>query len=378
MTRILSREGAIWLGVAFVIGFCGWFKNINLMLLMAEVMAAMIVVNYWFARRQVRRVEAKRLTSPPAFAGETFRHAAEVCNPSISPVTVSVHSTAAKHQSNWFVPQLPPGESRKMIAEWRFEARGIYFTPPLVVRSGDPFGLIRYDRPVGDGHEFVILPRLGQVDLSGLRRWLIRTGAGDARTRRPVRRPGIHHADVRGVRPYRPGDQLRDIHWRTTARRDELTVREYDSTEPLDLIVVLDPWLPATSTNASKERFEWAVTMIASIAWAWAEADESAHVTLVIPGGDPPVRTIPSTRLAMRHALVPLARIRGSEESRPIPAGIFRRESNRCARLLVTSRPQSPMLGELRQSTGVPFVPLDPTMDPVWFLPPQPEARLAH
>lgn len=370
MTRMLSREGAVWLAVAAVIGFCGWYKNINVLLLMAYVMASMIAVNYWFARRQVGRVSARRLATPPAFAGETFTHSAEIANPSLSTVTCFVQSQAERRLAHWFVPQLPPGESRTLVAEWRFDRRGVYDVPPLAVKSGDPFGLIRYRDERGDPARVVILPAVGQVDLGGLRRWLIRTGAGDARVRRPVRRPGLDHADVRGIRPYRPGDSIRDIHWRTSARRDELVVRDYDATEPLDLILVLDAWLPAAATEPARERLEWAIAAAASVCWAWATTGETATVTLVVPNGSPAVQTVAASRRAMRPALAPLAALAGCEEMPPFPPGAFRTRTNRCVRLLVSSRQQSPILGDLRRAAGVPFVTFDPTMEPSWYRPP--------
>jgi uncharacterized protein (DUF58 family) len=378
MTRLLSREGVIWLAVAVVIGFCGWYKNINIMLFLAYVMIALIAVNYWFARRQVYRVRAKRIDTPPAFAGESFSHSAEVINSSLSPVTVIVQSRAADQLTQWFVPQIPPNETRQLVSEWRFDRRGCHDLPPLTVKSGDPFGLIRCHREMTAPGSIIILPPIGRVDWGGLRRWLIRTGAGDARTRRPIRKPGLHHADVRGIRPYRPGDQVRDIHWRTSARRDELAVREYDSTEPLDLILVLDPWLPEHASDASRERLEWAITITASVCWAWAKSGESANVTLVVPGVDPSVQTIVGTRGQMRNALIPLAKVKGQSTVTDLPVQAVRRKSNRCARLFVTSRQDSPVYHQLRSLTGLPYVPLDPSMDPVWYRPPLIGVTHAH
>lgn len=370
MTKLLSREGWIWLGVAFVIGFCGWYKNINLMLLMAYMMAGIVLVNYWFALRQVARVSAKRIDVLPAFSGETFTSTAEIKNNSLGSATVHISTELQQQKAFWFLPQLKPNDSRKTTSEWRVDQRGVFETTPLIARSGDPFGLIYCTKEVLESQKVVVLPKIGHADLHGLRRWLIRTGAGDANTRRPVRRPGLHYADVRGVRGYRPGDQIRDIHWRTSAKRDELTVREYDSAEPLDLILVLDPWLPANATSEQKERLEWAISAVATVCWAWAEADEIADVTLIIPGVSQPVQTIPGTKDKIRKALSPLAEVAGSETFPALPADAFRRRSNRCARLLITTRQNSPMIQLVRSQSGVPFVPFDPTIQTSWYKPP--------
>jgi uncharacterized protein (DUF58 family) len=369
-TLRVSREGYVWLAVVVVLGFCGWYKNINMLLLMSYVMIALMMVNAILAWRQVALVNAVRLPSMPAFAGETFAVAADITNPHIRPVSVQVKSESADRTTWWFIPQLRAGETRRAVAERVVLKRGRTTSPPLEIQSGDPFGLIHYRRAVGPEGELVILPAVGRVDLTGLRRWLIRTGAGDAKTRRPVRRPGLHHADVRGVRPYRPGDGLKEIHWRTTARRNELVVREYDSTEPLDLILVLDAWQPIATSPDGLKNLEWAVSLTASICWAWAQADEAANLTLVVPGGSPEIQTIRVDRNRVRKALIPLASVRGSPMPPEISAGAVRIRSNRCARMVVSTRPNSPVCGQLRGGSGVPFVPVDASSAPVWYRPP--------
>ena len=67
----LTSEGVAWLGAAFVLGGVGWFKSINLVLILAYLMAALLCLNGWLARRQGRRITAARTAHPPVFAGET-------------------------------------------------------------------------------------------------------------------------------------------------------------------------------------------------------------------------------------------------------------------------------------------------------------------
>jgi uncharacterized protein (DUF58 family) len=359
---IFPREGQLWIVLAVVLAGSGWYKNVNLLLLLAYVMLGLVILNGWQARRCVRRVRAARRPPGLPFAGEMVPVAAELVNTADRAVTVEVRSINPAHSVRWFAPDLRPGEARRLTADWRYPARGRFELPPLTVLSGYPFGLVGYRAEAGAVGPLVVLPAVGEVDLMRLRRWLIRTGAGDAKTRRPVRRAGTHHADVRGVRGYRPGDSPRDVHWRTTARRNELMVREYDSTEPLDLILVLDP----TPSPA----FQWAVTLAASIAWAWANADETADVTLVVPGSSMPVRTVRGTPGFVRELLVPLADV-GPAANASIPAGAGSRASNRCARIVVGGGSPASLASALRGRFGIPFVPVGPADRPPWFTPPK-------
>lgn len=367
-TRLsLPREGAAWLGISFVIGFIGWYKNINLMLLMAYLMMGLVAVNGWLALRQVRRLHARRIPVPPAFAGEMFCIPAEATNTLPRPVNIELLTESPVHQSLWFLPRLRPAETRRAAVDWKVNHRGVVKLSPIIIRSADPFGLIRAARPLGDAAEVVILPRIGQIDLGSLRRWLIRLGAGDAQTRRPVRRPGLHHADVRGVRGYRPGDSRREVHWRTTARIGELMVREYDSTEPLDLILVFDAYQPESGSPA---RFEQAVSLAASIAWTWAKEGTTAEVSLIVAGETVAERTVTATRFPMRHALAPLASVVPTCRVPDLSVHSLRNRSNRSARIVVSAVPDSPTVARLRHTTGLPYVPVDVTMTPFWYTPP--------
>jgi uncharacterized protein (DUF58 family) len=293
-----------------------------------------------------------------------------VTNTGNRPLDVSVSEQSAVHTASFFVPSLDPGETRRVFAEFTGTARGRYRVSPLVAEAGFPFGILRVAKILAGGDELVLLPAIGTVDPGGMRRWLIRTGAGEANSRRPVHRQSNHHADVRGVRPYRHGDSPRDIHWRTTARRNTLMVREYDSTEPLDLILVVEPWLPATATAADDDRLEAALSLAASMFWTWCHGEEAPEATLILAG---PAGGACSGRAGdafARQALTLLAAAEGFPDARSVPGKALRKRSNRCARVLVSSRPATPFAAELRARAGVPFLTLDPVGPIAWYTPP--------
>jgi uncharacterized protein (DUF58 family) len=78
-----------------------------------------------------------------------------------------------------------------------------------------------------------------------------------------VRRRGWRHeaaqADFHGLRPFRPGDSPRWIHWRTSARRGELMVREFEDVPGDDIVLVLAPGVD----------LEPAIAAAATIVWEW-------------------------------------------------------------------------------------------------------------
>ncbi len=139
------------------------------------------------------------------------------------------------------------------------ELRGRYRVGPLTVRLMDPFGLCELPRAFTSTDTLVVTPQivaLPSVALSG--EW---GGAGHS-TARSV---ATHGDDDVATREYRHGDDLRRIHWRTTARRGELTVRREEQPWQSRGAVLLDTRLVAHRGDGPTSSLEWAVSAAASI-----------------------------------------------------------------------------------------------------------------
>lgn len=362
----LTFEGMAWLAAAMLLGTVGWIKSINLVLLLAYLMAILLVINGLLAWLQVRRVAAAREPDPPPFAREETTVRVTARNRGKRPATVSVEHHAGERPTGWLVHRLPPGASTACKTRRTFATRG-RFPSALRIASGFPFGLVRYEQPVAAG-EFDVLPAPGEVEADGLRAWLLRQVGGDGRARKVLRRVTTEQADVRGVRPYRPGDPIRSIHWRSSARRGELMVREYDAAPSPELILVVEPWLPVKKTVGDLARLEAALSMAVSIARSWSSSF-GTRVTVVIAGEAGPAAS-GATDLSLREALAPLAATQGGVAFEPPAPVLFERTLARTARLLISSRRNSPFATALYRSTNRPFLAVSPGDLPTWYHPP--------
>src|SRR5262249_46220176 len=98
-------------------------------------------------------------------------------------------------------------------------------------------------------------------------------------------RGGRRHASARtefhALRAFRSGDSPRWIHWRTSARRGELMVREFEAPPTDDLIIVLDPYAPGGPPQDAD--LEAAVSLVATICWARCR-QKGDRLALVITG----------------------------------------------------------------------------------------------
>jgi uncharacterized protein (DUF58 family) len=137
--------------------------------------------------------------------------------------------------------------------------RGVHTLGPLVARVTDPFGLAEFGRELAGHTRLVVVPAV--AGLAGLPPATSR-GAGDEGAGRLRLGQG---EDDAVVRPYRHGDDLRKVHWRSTARRDELMVRVEERPWRGGTTVMLDRRANAHRGAGPASSLEWAVSMAASM-----------------------------------------------------------------------------------------------------------------
>ena len=155
------------------------------------------------------------------------------------------------------------------IHEYRveFRRRGYHPLGPLLVETGDLFGLHRKFRIATVPQFFLVLPRL--VPLSG-GRIASRRHSGDV----PVLRHLFEDPTrIAGVRPYVPGDPFHRIHWKATARTGEIHSRVFEHSCTSGALFLLDFGRGAWGRPASGEL---AVTAVASFARALMEKGQPA------------------------------------------------------------------------------------------------------
>lgn len=219
----------------FMVGiFTGkaYFFNVGYMLL------GVIIVSYiwsWFSVRWIsitRKTRARR-----AQVGRTFEETFIVKNRSIIPklwVEVEDQSDLPDHRASRVVPSLGPGGQHDWSLQTRCVARGEFRLGPMVLMSGDPFGLFTARRFINATSRVVIYPtmvKLSHVDLP-----MGMLSGGEAQRQRS------HYitTNAAGVRDYVMGDSMNRVHWRTTARRDQLTVKEFEIDPLVDIWMFAD------------------------------------------------------------------------------------------------------------------------------------------
>lgn len=233
--------------------------------------------------RSERSLSAARIP-----AGDTVQVRIRINNESRVPSGVLLAEdtlpTAFGGRPRFVVDRLRPLGGVTVDYPIRCELRGRYRVGPLTVRLRDPFGLSERTRAFQAGDDLVVTPvvvPLPAVPLAG--EW---AGLGDT-TRRSVATAG---EDDAATREYRLGDDLRRVHWRSTARRGELMVRREEQPWASRAALLLDTRAAAHAGSGSASSLEWAVSAAASVGSHLDEADFGLR--LVFDGGGSLTSTI--------------------------------------------------------------------------------------
>jgi uncharacterized protein (DUF58 family) len=186
---------------------------------------------------------------------------------------VAIEGSSDSAATRCLVPALAPGGMAEVRYDLPTERRGTRPVGPLVVSVGDPFGMVERRVEVAGTARLVVHPRIHPVlALPGSPTREARHGSTS-----PARAP--RGDDFFALREYEVGDDLRRVHWRSTARQGDLMLRQDELRFGEVATILLD-------TRAAAHRgdsFERALEVAASVAAALVE--DRRRLRFVTTGG---------------------------------------------------------------------------------------------
>ena len=266
--RFLTPAGrsVLLLGVsAFVIGIAAGFAELLLLGVLCAVVLAIALVVVRLPSRVVARIE---LRPTRTMSGETGAGVLGVTNVGTLPlvstvVEVEIDPRAQREPIALRVPPLSPSASS--VTEFVVPAlpRGLLRIGPARMRRTDPLGLAvsraTWARPV----DLFVRPRMVAVGALGV---------GYVRDLEGTPSDEISMSDLafHALREYVRGDDLRHVHWRSSARTGELHVRQYHDTRRSHVVVLVDD---RSAAYAGAAEFELAMSIAASVLMRFAQDD---------------------------------------------------------------------------------------------------------
>jgi uncharacterized protein (DUF58 family) len=261
----------------------------------------------------------------------------------------AAHDSAGEQRQQVRIRRLPPGGEATYRYELPTSRRGLLEVGPLTLERADPLGLARNRLATGETALLWVHPR-----------------------RHPARtvvagRPRHHHdgrsaddslrgsADLRDVRPYVVGDEVRHLHWKATARTGQLMVRDFVDPDQPRLTLLLDT---RTSTMPGPD-FEEAVEVAASVLFPASLAGHHCRL-LTSSGAD---LATPGGSLASRQLLDELCQVSQSDAGEGLVPGALIAGAAGGAAVLVTgprgtARELAPLLARYSSVTVLGIGPV--------------------
>ena len=257
----------------------GWHE----LLAMAIVFACMMVAAILLSLGNTSFTATIDVSSRRVTVSDTVKVDIRIDNPRRTPTTSARGDLPiGDNHERFSIPILAAGQSRQTTVEFTAVSRAVLPIGPLSIRKGDPFGLVRHEKKLVDQINVFIHPQT--VMLNTLNAGIPRDLEGQ-----PSGEIVDDDLDFYGLREYEPGDDVRNVHWLSSAKTGTLMIRQYEATRRTDTSMTLDV---NPQDYVSQEEFEMAVSVHASLGVQCLKQDRplqthagSAHDTPKFPMG---------------------------------------------------------------------------------------------
>jgi uncharacterized protein (DUF58 family) len=274
-----TREGRLIVILSVGVGFAGINTGNNLLYLLLGWLLSFIIASGILSEMTLKRLTVERRPPPRVFAGEPFLMEVMIRNhkPRRASYSIEVEDLAGSTplDKRCYFLKIPAGKAQRTSYRHTFVRRGLYTLTGYRIATKFPFALFRKARDVDAPLEVLVYPARVLVP-----RPAPRTQArGEATAHRTGRR-----GEFFGLREHRPGDDRRDVHWRSSARTGRLLVREYEDEHARSVVIGVDSALPEAARDAAQDgaitpeieaqiaSVERAISVAASLAAAYLEA----------------------------------------------------------------------------------------------------------
>lgn len=260
----ITRVGYLFIVLCIGIGIAGLNTGNNLLYLTFGMMLSFIILSGLLSNNTLNGV---RLT--PHFPKRVFARTAlpirfEIHNakrrfPSFA-ISVLPSNTDEIRTGGTFVLKIPPGSAETAVSRIEFARRGRQPLPDFRVETSYPFGLLRKYKVQGSEETSLVYPQIVPIrsDLGLENQYLgelLSGSRGDS-------------GNPYGIRDFKYGDPYRFIHWKSSAKRGELRLKEFENEKRVSIEIDLRLEADAPGTDAAPRAFarERAVSLAASLA----------------------------------------------------------------------------------------------------------------
>lgn len=381
---MLPREGMMYLLIMIVAFVASLIGRSNMLMLVFSIMAGPFIVNGWVIHTLLQRNRVKRKIPPRAMSGEVVSIEVSLQNRKLwfSSWLMIIRDRVGRSSQGGFLgasaemglepsvlfASVRPGTERTACYQLRLNRRGRYLFGPLEVSTRFPLGLVERGFVIDERGEMLVYPQIGTLSP----RWYRESQLAAEMVERQQTRKGMFEDEFHHLRNFRSGDSPREVHWRTSARMNELMVQEFHQSRDQGLMVLLDLWQPDHPSGEETARVELAVSFVATICMDHLRQTRGVEQVLSICGRKSTSLRYTTIGQAVESLLDTLALVEGGPASGITKAVTEVSQSMtslmRC--VLVTTRPSEDEVSRLLPDETVPHLEIiraDPDQLAQWF-----------
>ncbi|HEY2508067.1 MAG TPA: DUF58 domain-containing protein [Streptosporangiaceae bacterium] len=260
----LTTRGTSFLAAGVAAALAGYLLGERGLLCVGIALVSLPLLAAFAASRGRNRIAASRLIGPRRVpVGHTARVTLRLRNVSRTATGLMMAEDAVPYalgtRPRYVLDKIERGGIRELSYPLRSDLRGKFEIGPLELRVADSFGLVEVARSLSGRSTLVVTPRVVRLSRTVISRSWAGEGEGSSRLAASAGEDDVI------PRPYRDGDELRRVHWRSTARYGELMVRREEQHWRNKATVLLDTRRLAHAGSGAASSFEVAVSAAASV-----------------------------------------------------------------------------------------------------------------
>ena len=227
-----TKEGLVFIILSFIVGFSALNTNNNLLFLIFGVMLSLVVISGIISMINLSRINIELAAQPDIYALTPSVITFNLTNQ--KPIIPSLSLTLEMNDNKSYLLYLPSSSTRPVRMNCFFNSRGWNDLPVLNLYTKFPFGFFKkWIRVEVENKRILVFPNIHEVNLDKNTETVL---SGEDKSFKTG-----HSEELKSIKDYSTGDNVKDIDWKSTAKLNKLMVKEFLDNETKSAKIIFEP-----------------------------------------------------------------------------------------------------------------------------------------